>query len=186
MLDLPYVVAPAKRKTRRIGSKATGILELPIYQSLLVGESSDFSDLCGEGTRPMVTASKLAQRISGEQEISLLEAYTLVEAAATGRPLSEEQLQLKVLYYGEITEVAKALIADGNRRIQAGVTALIRHRLDRPAWSLDDTAKLEKVQLDALWSFWLEESEGGEPVDATPPSEEEIKKPQPGTAEITA
>lgn len=185
-LDLPFVVAPAKRKSERIGTPATGILELEVHGSILVGEAIDIAELMADKEQAIVTASKLAERISVEQSISLLEAYSVVEGAAVGRQLSEPQLEIKAKYLEEITAMARAYIAQGQRRMQASVTALIRHRLDRPAWSLEDTAKLDQPLLEELYAFFERERSGEEPESAAPPSEEELKKRRPGSGKRTA
>lgn len=180
-LDLPFVVAPPKRKTQRIGTKATGILELPVLGSLQVAEVIDVSDLLSGEEKGPVVAAQLAQRISAEQNISLLEAYTLVEQAAVGASLSAEQEALRLQYLSAIAELTQTYIHTGRKRMLASVTALIRHRLDRPHWSLEDTTKLGQPLMEALFSFFESERNAAEPVSAAPPSEEEIKKSQPGT-----
>lgn len=186
-LDLPFVVAPAKRKSERIGSKATGILELPVLGSLQVAEVIDVSDLLTDDTaKGPVVAAQLAQRISAEQEISLLEAYTLVEQAAVGAQLSEAQEVLRLQYLPAIAELSQTYVKTGRQRMLASVTALIRHRLDRPEWSVADTLKLGQPLMEALFAFFERERTAAEPVSAAPPSEEEIKKSPPGTGERPA
>lgn len=185
-LDLPFVVAPAKRKTERIGSKATGILELPVLGSLQVAEVIDVSDLISGDEKGPVVAAQLAQRISAEQEISLLEAYTLVEQAAVGAQLSDAQEALRLQYLPAIAELTKLYVQTGRKRMLASVTALIRHRLERPGWSLEDTLKLGQPLMEALFAFFERERTAAEPLTAAPPSEEEIKKSPPGTGERSA
>lgn len=175
-VDLPFVVAPLKRKTQRIGTKATGIVELPVLGSLQVCEVIDVSDLLAGGEKGPVIAAKLAQRISAEHDISLLEAYTLVEQAAVGEKLSPEQETLRLQYLEPIAELTKSYVQTGRRRMIASVTALIRHRLDRPLWSPDNTLKLGQPLMEALFAFFESERTGAEPVNAAPPSEEDIKK----------
>jgi hypothetical protein len=185
-LDLPFVVAPAKRSKRRIGTKATGIVELPVQGSLLVGEVITVSELTGEGDSAVVIAAKLAQRVSAEQEISILEAYALVEAAAVGTQLSEAQDAIRLQYLPDIAELTKVYIQRGRERMLASVTALIRHRLDRPSWSIADTTKLDQPLMDGLFAFFEEERQGVQPDTAAPPSEQEIKKQLPGTGSQAA
>jgi hypothetical protein len=185
-LDLPFVVSPAKTKTRRIGTKATGILELPVLRSLQVAEVIAVSDLTSENDPAIVTAAKLAQKISAEQSISLSEAYALVEAAALGQELSEAQEAFRIQYLAEIAELTKCWIQRGRDRMLASVTALIRCRLDRPQWSVDDTGRLPQALMEALFAFFEEERQAAEPDSAAPPSEEEIKKQPPGTGDQPA
>jgi hypothetical protein len=182
MIDLPFVSTPRKPKTVKIGSKEVGELELQVFNSLLVGESMTFDQLYGHSNEHMVSASRLAERISSEQEISILEAFSTVALASQGLSLSEEQLKIKLLYPEEILDVGQKITADGLRRMQAGVTALLRYRCDRPDWSIEDNAKLPKALFDALWLFYKQEDEGGQPSSSAPPSEQQIKKQQPENA----
>lgn len=185
-LDLPFVVAPPKRKTQRIGSKETGILELPVLGSLQVGEVITVSDLTGETDAAVVVAAKLAQRISAEQDITILEAFALVEGAAVGREMSEQQEAIKLRYLPEIAELTKTYIQRGRERMLASVTALIRHRLERPEWGMEQTMTLPQPLMDALFGFFEQERTAAEPDSAAPPSEEEIKKQPPGTGSKAA
>lgn len=185
-LDLPFVVAPPKRKTQRIGSKETGILELPVLGSLTVAEVITVSDLTADTDAAVVVAAKLAQRISAEQEISILEAFALVEAAAVGREMSEQQEAIRLRYLPEIAELTKTYIQRGRERMLASVTALIRCRLERPEWQLEQTKTLPQPLMDALFAFYEQERTAAEPDSVAPPSEEEIKKRPPGTGNQAA
>jgi len=180
-VDLPFVVAPAKPKTKRIGSKATGILELPVLRSLQVAEVIAVSDLTTDQDPAVVVAAKLAQRISAEQHITITEAYSLVESAALGHELSAEQEALRIEYLAEISELTRCWIQRGRDRMLASVTALIRCRLDRPDWSMDDTGRLPQALMEGLFAFFEEERQAAEEPNGAPPSEEEIKKQPPGT-----
>lgn len=180
-LDLPFVVAPSKPKTKRIGTKATGILELPVLRSLQVAEVVAVSDLTTEQDPAIVVAAKLAQRISAEQQISITEAYTLVEAAALGNELSAEQEALRIQYLPEISELTRCWVQRGRDRMLASVTALIRCRLDRPQWTMEDTGHLPQALMEGLFAFFEEERQAAEEPTGAPPSEEEIKKQPPGT-----
>ncbi len=183
-LDLPFVTAPTKHKQRRVGTKATGILSIPIYGCLQVGEVAAASDLA-DGDQAIVVGAKLAQRISVEQKISILEAFQVVEDAAIGRELSKEKASIRLKYLPEIAELTRIYINAGRERQIASVTALVRHRLDRPAWAMTDTAKLPQPLMEALYMLFEEERASGSDDSGAPPSEEELKKSQPGTGNQT-
>lgn len=184
--NLPFVIAPPKRSNQRVGSKETGVLELPVLGSLQVAEVITVSDLTGESDAAVVVAAKLAQRISAEQEISILEAFALVEAAAVGRDMTPEQEAIKLRYLPEIAELTRTYIQRGRERMLASVTALVRHRLDRPDWEIADTMRLPQPLMDALFAFFEQERTSAEPDSVAPPSEEEIKKRRPGTGQRAA
>ena len=141
-LDLPFVVAPQKVKRQRVGTKATGIVELPVLGSLQVGEVITVSDLTGEDESSVVMAAKLAQRVSAEQQIPMSEAFALVEAAALGKELAPEQDAIRLQYLPEVATLTKSWVERGRKRMLASVTALIQHRLDRPEWTMAETVKL--------------------------------------------
>lgn len=185
-LDLPFVVAPQKVKRQRIGTKATGVLELPVLGSLQVGEVITVSDLTDEEESSVVLAAKLAQRISAEQQISVSEAFALVEAAALGKEMGEEQDAIRLQYLPEVAALTKSWVERGRRRMLASVTALIQHRLERPEWTMAETVKLPQPLMEALFAFFEAERTAAEPDSAAPPSEDEIKKPLPVDGNPTA
>ena len=58
----------------------------------------------------------------------------------------------------------------------ATVTALIRCRLNLPDW--DDMAHLPQALFDDIWEFAQSEQAQEDQEPATPPTEEELGKPQ--------
>jgi hypothetical protein len=180
-LDLPFAVAPAKTKLVEIGTKQTGILKLPSYGSLLVGETITVTDLLGDSEAPIVASARLAQRIAGEQEVSLVEAFDLINLAIGGGELSADQERIRIAYLQELVELTKAFIDNGTRRKQAAVTALLRHRADRPEWALEATTQLPTLLFEQLFEFYERERQAADPDSGEPASEEAIKKQPPGT-----
>ena len=176
-LDLPFVVAPAKREKKKLGNSVTGIVEVPVFGCLTVGEVVTLSELTAQNESAVVVVAKLAEKISIENEISLLEAFALVEDAAIGRDLEEKQDQIRIKYLAEIAEITRLYIEKGREKMIASVTTLIKHRLDRPSWTNKDTLKISQSMLDILFEFFEEEKNQGIEVDHTPPKEEDIKKP---------
>jgi len=186
MLDLPFAVAPAKTKLAEVGTKATGILKLPLYGSLLVGETITVTELLGDSEAPIVASARLSQRIAEEQQISLPEAFDLINVAIAGGDLSSEQERIRLVYMGELVKLTKLFIDNGQRRKQAAVTALLRHRADRPEWPVEQTAKLPEPLFEQLFDFYERERQAADPDSGEPPSEEAIKKQPPGTATAAA
>ena len=176
-LDLPFVVAPAMREKKKLGNSVTGIVEVPVFGCLTVGEVVTLSELTAQNESAVVVGAKLAEKISIENEISLLEAFALVEDAAIGRDLEEKQDQIRIKYLAEIAEITRLYIEKGREKMIASVTTLIKHRLDRPSWTNKDTLKISQSMLDILFEFFEEEKNQGIEVDHTPPKEEDIKKP---------
>ena len=176
MTDLPFVTQPLKAKKRKVGSKSTGILSVPIYGSLTVGEVATVSELCQQGDNALVISAKLADRIHVEEGISILEAHSIVTDAALGRELGEEKSAITLRYFGEIMDLTKVYVNAGRERQLASVTALIRHRLDRPEWQIDDTGKIPQPLMVSLYDLFEEERDAGSGESGAPPNEEDLKK----------
>jgi hypothetical protein len=58
-----------------------------------------------------------------------------------------------------IENVAKVYAVAGQMTMAATVTALIRHRLDQPAWAMKDTAGLHRVLFQAIWGLAQQEED---------------------------
>ena len=181
MTDLPFVTQPLKAKKRKVGSKATGILSVPIYGSLTVGEVIDVEAIVGDEEVSVVAMAKLAQQIEAEQNISVEEAFTIVERGAFNTRLEGEKERIRIQYVAQIAELTQLYIKMGRRRQVAHATALIRSRCDRPEWENSQTESLPQKLVEDLAALFREEASLSEEMPSGPPNEEQIKKSQPGT-----
>ena len=83
---LPYVQPPAVA-TRRIGNEHSGIIEMEIRGGLKIKESRMISAMLAEHESALVTSAKLADAIATAENITITEAFDIVQAAVRGADL---------------------------------------------------------------------------------------------------
>jgi hypothetical protein len=175
---LPFITPPAPRTTRQIGNEQVGVLEVEVRGGLTVGESATISELLAEEQSSFVRGAQIADAIAKEENISLTEAFQIIESAIAGRPLEAEADAIRLKHAERIAEVARVYAKAGQANLEATVTALVRSRCNLPAWTLDDTRKMDKPLFDGLWAL-AQDEQAAEDLPSTPPTEEELGKPQP-------
>lgn len=178
MTTLPFIQPPQARELRRVGNNATGILEVPVLGGLTVGESATISELLAMEQSSFVVGARIADAIAKEEEISLSEAFSLIEAAISGKTLEPAADLIRLRHAARIEEVAAVYSRAGQKSLESTVTAIIRHRLNLPQWSVQDTKGLPRALFNELWKLAQEEQDA-ENQPAAHHTEEEIKKPQP-------
>lgn len=177
-MALPWLTPPAQQqRTVIIGDETTGTLELPVHGDLLWGETVTISELLESEESTTTNAAQLAEAIAAAEDLTLLDAYDLVQAAVLGTALPEEHRDRMVRYQADIDRLRGLFTRIGQVRMSATVTAIVRHRLD-PDWTPADTAKLPARLFDALWAF-AESERAPQPVE--PPTEDDLKKQPPAT-----
>lgn len=174
---LPFIQPPAPTTKRRIGNEHSGILEVEVRGGLTVGESATISELLSEDQSSFVRGAQIADAIAKEEDISLSEAFSIIESAIAGRQLEEAADAIRIRHASRIEEVARVYAKAGQRNLEATVTALIRYRCDQPQWCIEDTRKLDKALFDGFWQLAQEEQKA-EDMPSTPPTEEELGKPR--------
>lgn len=180
MTVLPFIQPPKERELKRVGNEATGILEVPVLGGLTVGESATISELLAMEQSSFIAGAKVADAIAKEENISINEAFSLIESAIAGRTLEPDANEIRLRHATRIEQVAGIYSKAGQRSLEATVTAMIRHRLNLPDWSLDDTKGLPRALFNELWKLAQAEQDA-ENQPPTPHSEEELKKPLPET-----
>ena len=178
MSKLPFVVAPRKASTRRVGDEVSGVLELPVLGGLTVGESALISELLATEQSSFVAGARIADAIAKEEKITLSEAFHIIESAVSGRELEDKASEIRTKHATRIEEVARVYTAAGQRNMEATVTALLRCRLGLDDWSLNDTRAMPRRLFQEVWLLAQEEQDA-EDMQSQPPTEEELKKPQP-------
>lgn len=192
---LPFVTPPAATRTRRIGDARCGILEVEERGGLTVAEDDAIAELLAEGESAFVEAAKAADAIAtaegsrqeqapgpeaveGSQagQLSIVEAFEIIKKAISGETLEPAAEAIRLRHAETIQQVAAVFARSGQRNMEAGVTAIIRSRLKRPTWGLEDTRTLDRVLFRGLNQLVLDEqaAEGNPPE---PVSEEEVGKP---------
>ncbi len=176
MASLPFIQPPAAPKMQRCGNEQTGILEFPILGGLTVGESQIISQLSGSQESSLAESARLAQQIAKVESISLAEAFGVIEKSLSGTLDDPQQMELVERHQEVIDKLRVFFAQQGIKTQTATVTALIRCRLDLPDW--DDMAHLPQALFDDIWEFAQSEQAQEEQEPASPPTEEELGKPQ--------
>jgi hypothetical protein len=173
---LPFITPPAAPTKRRVGNERCGILELEVRGGLTVGESATIAELLAGEQSSFVRGAQIADAIAKEESLSLTEAFQIIESAINGQALEPEAEAIRVKHLDRIEEVRRVFALSGRRDREATVTALIRSRCAQPAWTLEDTQKLDQVLFDDIWLLAQEEQDS-EDLPSTPASEADLKKP---------
>jgi hypothetical protein len=179
--SLPFVTPPAATTTRRVGNERCGILELEVRGGLTVGESATIAELLAGEQSSFVRGAQIADAIAKEENLSLTEAFQIIESAISGRSLEPAADAIRIKHADRIEEVAVVYAKAGQRNIEATVTGLIRSRCNLPQWSLDDTRTLDKALFDGIWQL-AQDEQAAEAMPSNPPTEDDLKKPQRATA----
>jgi hypothetical protein len=174
---LPYVQPPAAA-TRRIGNEHSGIIEMGIRGGLTVTESRMISAMLAEHESALVASAKLADAIATAENITITEAFDIVQAAVRGAEL--ETIMLR--HASDIARIANLLQSSNDLPDEATVTTLIRTRCNRPDWSHADTLGLDGAIFRGILDFAAEE-QAAENMPASRPTEDELKKPPQDSAE---
>ncbi len=176
MPTLPFVQAPEAPTSRRLGTPASGILEMPVLGGLTVGESAVIAELLANEQSSFVKGAQIADAMAKAEGISISEAFNIIEGAISGRQLEERAEEIRTKHAALIQEVAQVYAAAGQRNMEATVTALIRCRCGLPDWSTSDTRQMHRALFNAIWQLAQEEADA-EAMPSEPPTEEELGKP---------
>lgn len=174
---LPFIQPPKAPGKRRIGTEASGILEMPIYGGLTVGESSAISELLAKEQSTFVQGARIAEAIAKAEDISLTEAFNIIEASVRGSELEPAAEVIRIRHATEIEQVARCYATAGQRNMNATVTALIASRLERPEWTLADTNALHRSLFMGIWQLAEDEQTAENQEPPSPPDEELLGKP---------
>ncbi len=150
---LPFKSEP-KLETRLIGDEQCGVLEFPVYKSLLWHERAALRK--ADGTFNMfketaMVAGKIAKIEEREDLLNLQQVVITLLTVGMGLPgqLSDEMMRIRV-EHAELLNSLQVEVSEWNDRRQlAGVTALIRCRLEGFAdW--DETLVEANVKEDLM------------------------------------
>lgn len=165
---------------RRVGNEASGILEMPVRGGLTVDESNTIAEILADQPSELVAGAKLADAIAAEEEISITEAYQIIENTIAGRPLEPAADAIRLKHAARIREVHNIYERSSRTVTIATVTSFIRHRLDRPEWSVSDTGTLHRALLRDIYDLAMDENQA-EAAPPAPPTEDDLKKQPPAS-----
>lgn len=180
MPRLPFIQEPEASTTRRLGNPSSGVLEMPVYGGLTVGESAAVSEMLMQEQSAFVKGAQIADAISTAEGISLTEAFSIIENTISGKEMEPKSKDLSTRYAAEIHEVSTIYAKAGQTNMEATVTAMIRYRCDLADWSLHDTRSMHRQLFNDIWQLAQEET-AAEQTEVNPPTEEELGKPRAGS-----
>jgi hypothetical protein len=175
-MTLPWIVAPRQNPPRRVGTLDSGILEIPVLGGLTVEEADTIAALSVDDVSAFVQGAQLADAIAKAEEISISEAFAIVEEAINGRATSEQAEAIRLRYASGIEAVTLAYAAAGQRDILASVTAVIRHRLGPLDWVMP--VGFPRVLVNDIWQL-VRDEQAAEKLPTNRPTEEELGKQPP-------
>jgi len=180
MTGLPYIKPPETFAPRRIGNDASGILEVPVLGGLTVEEIETVTELLDGFPSARVAEAEAAMAIAAAEDCTPIEAYRVVHDGLIGLPLDDPLAEtMRLRHAARIHEVNKIFEAAGRLNRLSSVTAIIRHRLNRPNWTTAETLRLPRLLGDDLWRLVMDEQDA-ENLPAEPVTEEDLKKPLAG------
>lgn len=176
MRALPFLKAPVVLPKRRVGTPASGILEMPVYGGLTVGESATMAQLLAGHQSSFTKGAQIAEAISKQEGISLTEAFAIIESSIGGQELEEAAAAIRDRHSEAVLEVGRVYAEAGQRNMEATVTALLQSRCNMPEWTLEDTRVMPRALFNDIWDLAQDEIEA-EDNPSAPPTEEELGKP---------
>ena len=177
MINLPYAVPPQPQQPhRRIGTPASGMLDVPILGGIAVKEAKTVEALLANQRSTFVVEASVAEEIATAENITILEAYSIVTEAARGRELTDPRAKEIALRYAEqINSITRAYSEIGGETMEAWAVAMIRHRLGQPDCTLADVRAMPRVLLQGLWGVVVDEQDA-EKQPSEPVTEADLKK----------
>ena len=168
-VPLPFVTAPEIR-VEQVGDETTGILEFPVFNSLLAGERMMLDEIDYQSTVNEQT-HRLAMVIQEMDELPEEDAKLVASrlmAKHIGIPVVLEPLEdtIRQREHRLIREIDNRLSAQNEAQVTRLVTAAIIYRLgkvdpDCAKWDDNDTRNLTEGLRNAVYAFMLREQRGG-------------------------
>lgn len=178
MTSLPWHTPPRQNPPRLVGTPDSGTLEIPILGGLTVDESDTIAELLAQDQSAFVRGAKLADAIATEEGIDISEAFSIIEQAITGGTLEPDAQAIRLRHAERIEQMVRVYETAGSRSMEASITAIIRHRLDLPDWTMQQTRKLPRVLQRHIWQL-VQDEQAAEKLPASRPTDEELKKQPP-------
>ena len=168
-VPLPFVTAPEIR-VEQVGDETTGILEFPVFNSLLAGERMMLDEIDYQSTVNEQT-HRLARIIQEMDELPEADAKLVASrlmAKHIGIPVVLEPKEdfIRQREHRLIRDIDNRLSAQNEAQVTRLVTAAIVYRLgkvdpDCAKWTDDDTRNLTEGLRNAIYAFMLREQRGG-------------------------
>jgi hypothetical protein len=180
LTSLPWRTTPCPVPPRLVGTLQSGTLEIPILGGLTVDEADTIAELLAQDQSAFVRGAKLADAIATEEDINISEAFSIIEQAITGGALEADAQAIRLKHAERIEQMVRVYEAAGQRNMEASITAIIRWRLDRPEWTMEQTHALPRVLQRHIWQL-IQEEQAAENLPASRPTDDDLKKQPPAS-----
>jgi hypothetical protein len=188
-VPLPFVTAPEIR-VEQVGDETTGILEFPVFNSLLAGERMmldeiDYQSTVNEQTHRLAHIIQKMDELP-EEDAKLVASRLMAKHIGIPVVLEPKERFIRLREHRLIREIDNRLSAQNEAQVTRLVTAAIVYRLgkvdpDCAKWSDDDTRNLTEGLRNAIYAFMLREQRGGaapaDPVAALQLMADSLGKP---------
>ena len=173
-VPLPFITAPEIR-VEQVGDETTGILEFPVFNSLLAGERMMLDEIDYQSTVSEQT-HRLARIIQErddlpEEDAKLVAARLMAKHIGIPVVLEPKEDYIRQREHRLIRDIDNRLSAQNEAQVTRLVTAAIVYRLgkvdlDCAKWTDDETRNLTEGLRNAIYAFMLREQRGvGAPAD---------------------
>jgi len=178
-MSIPWQQAPEPTQTtRRIGTKATGIIEVPILGGITTDEDTEYALLLADLPSALEAAARLAEAMHVQHGITRVEAYNVIQGHLAGTEPEAAAHELILQHAAEMENIKRQWVREFQSRRIAAVTALLRIRLGATDETITSVRKQPRKLIEGLYSIWQEEqmaeAEAGEAM-----TEDDVKKQQP-------
>ncbi len=168
-VPLPFVTAP-EVKVEQVGDETTGILEFPVFNSLLAGERMmldeiDYQSTVNEQTHRLARIIQEMDELP-EEDAKLVASRLMAKHIGIPVVLEPKEDAIRQREHRLIREIDNHLSAKNEAQVTRLVTAAIVYRLgkvdpDCAKWTDDDTGNLTEGLRSAIYAFMLREQRGG-------------------------
>ena len=168
-MPLPFVTAPEIR-VEQVGDETTGILEFPVFNSLLAGERMmldeiDYQSTVNEQTHRLARIIQEMDELP-EEDAKLVAARLMAKHIGIPVVLEPKEDYIRQREHRLIREIDNRLSAQNEAQVTRLVTAAIIYRLgkvdpDCAKWTDDETRNLTEGLRNAIYAFMLREQRGG-------------------------
>ncbi len=168
-MPLPFVTAP-EVKVEQVGDSLTGILEFPVFNSLLAGERMmldeiDYQSTVNEQTHRLARIIQDMDELP-EEDAKLVAARLMAKHIGIPVVLEPKEDYIRQREHRLIRDIDNRLSAQNEAQVTRLVTAAIVYRLgkvdpDCAKWTDDETRNLTEGLRNAIYAFMLREQRGG-------------------------
>ena len=176
-MTLQYRQQPQQDRTMRtVGTKRSGILDVPILGGITTDEDTEYALLLADLPSALEAAARLADAMHAKHGMTRVEAYAVIQAHLAGVEAEPDAQELILQHATEMEDIKRQWLREFQSRRLAAVTALLRMRLGAKDQTIETVRSMPRKLVDALYGIWQDE-QAAEAEDVAPMTEDDVKKP---------